>query len=134
MGKDKVIEILKDVFDVEDYYDGYSVNEVSGEEKEGYDINLLETFGGEGYGDSISYIFELFKDNKPLYYFECYGYYDSWNGTEWNDIDIVLPKPNVDVKYVLTENYTQEELLKSIKNTETLIEKYNNEIQPLFNF
>jgi len=133
MGKDKVIEILKDVFEVDDYYNGSSVDEVCGKEKESYKINLLETFGGEGEGDTMAYIFELLKDNTPLYFFECYGYYDSWNGTEWEGMNTVLPKPNVDIKYI-TNNYTQEELLKSIKNTETLIEKYNNEIQSLFNF
>ncbi len=51
----------------------------------GYIVNLEDDFGGEGMGDTKYMVFSFAHETKPdeKTYIKFNGYYDSWNGTEW---------------------------------------------------
>jgi len=59
-----------------------------------YTISYEEDFGGyEGAGEKTWVVYSL-KDNETneVIYFKLNGWYDSWNGSEWDgEIEIVEP-------------------------------------------
>ena len=61
-------------------FDYYELEEEPGCEIPGFGTTEhVESFGGEGMGDSRWIVFKL---GEQL--FRVSGYYDSWNGTEWD--------------------------------------------------
>jgi hypothetical protein len=44
---------------------------------------VYEEGGGEGEGEHVEVVYSL-TDGLHLIYFAVYGYYDSYNGTEWS--------------------------------------------------
>lgn len=50
--------------------------------------NVVESWGGEGEGDSIGYVLQ-FGDR----YVSVNGYYNSWDGADYDDADIVEVVP-----------------------------------------
>jgi len=90
--------------------DGYNMEEYFCEdpeykEFEGYIIREEESFGGyEGDGDSIWKVFKVTKDDE-VQYFRTSGYYDSWNGTEWErSIELVDPHEVTVIKWAGAKN------------------------------
>jgi hypothetical protein len=73
-------------------------------------INVHEEGGCEGGGDHAEKMFGIFAVDAdlninpvPLSYFAVYGYYDSYNGTEWNSYDewkFVAPKAKTVIDWV----------------------------------
>jgi len=67
-----------------------------------YTISCEEDFGGyEGAGEKTWVVYSL-KDNETdeVIYFKLNGWYDSWNGTEWeNDFVIVNPKEVIRIEW-----------------------------------
>lgn len=59
-------------------------------------VTEVVSWGGEGQGDDIGFVLKINYDDN-VYYLMVSGYYDSWNGTEWDDdnIRIVTPKEKV---------------------------------------
>lgn len=67
-----------------------------------FDIELLEEFGGEGEGNVYYYVFKIIdKQTDETVYIKFDGFYDSWNGTEWEtDCFFVYPKQKTITVYV----------------------------------
>jgi len=92
----KLVDVIVEAYN-EQREDGSKVDEVSeicGYEmeeyltdykNENYSFDQIEHFGGEGEGDEMWKVFEV-KDLKTeeVTNFRVSGYYDSWNGTEWD--------------------------------------------------
>lgn len=59
-------------------------------------LDIVHRWGGEGCGDSIGYVAK-FRDNKKdeTLLIKVDGYYDSWNGLDYNDAEIKIVKPVV---------------------------------------
>jgi len=108
---DMVIESAKDRtwFREEDEehirdFDGDSFQEaIRGNFTDGkYTLSYEEDFGGyEGAGEKTWVVYSL-KDNETdeVIYFRLNGWYDSWNGTEWeNDFVIVNPKEVIRIEW-----------------------------------
>lgn len=55
-------------------------------------LRKVNSWGGEGEGDSIGYVLETNIDGV-IYYLLVNGYYDSWNGTDWDYAHTRLVKP-----------------------------------------
>ena len=84
------------------FYDGDLIEELSYIKNpiNGYAIKNIDAFGGEGEGDSIWNVFALYKDNKLLTFFKTEGYYDSWNGVEWDEgFNIVTPREKIVIEW-----------------------------------
>ena len=78
-------------------FNGYELEECfygkDGFDYGGFNIILEDEFGGEGQGDDIWKVFKIEDmETKEKTYFKVRGYYDSWNGTDW-DGTITLAKP-----------------------------------------
>jgi len=74
---------------MDEYFDGSDIYV----KFEGYTITKEAGYGGfEGAGDNVWFVFKVTKDSETQY-FRKSGYYDSWNGTEWDyGIELVKPK------------------------------------------
>ena len=48
------------------------------------DIITVKSWGGEGEGESIGYVVSYDVDGEKIY-LKVEGFYDSWNGTDWNE-------------------------------------------------
>jgi hypothetical protein len=90
-------EYIKD-FDGDAFQDAFRGSFTDGK----YTLACEEDFGGyEGAGETTWVVYSL-KDNetKEVIYFRLNGYYDSWNGTEWEyDFVIVNPKEVVKIEW-----------------------------------
>lgn len=77
------------------YTDGYELEDALGNKGvtvEGFHIEQHDDFGGEGMGDTMWKVFSVTSEDET-FYFKLKGYYDSWNGTDWDgDIKIVEPR------------------------------------------
>jgi len=87
----------EDSYEVEniDSFNGDSFQEFAdGAENDDYIIKEEETFGGyEGAGEETWIVYSLLnKKTQEKIYFEINGYYNSWDGTEWNNWAVVKPK------------------------------------------
>jgi hypothetical protein len=104
MKKDEVIKIIEGSLlengmpedQITEGYDGYALEEYfeysDVKPFNGYTIQEIEHFGGEGQGDEMWKVFSISKDGEKDAYFRVQGFYNSWNGTEWNyEIDLVQP-------------------------------------------
>lgn len=66
--------------------------------EKGLDVSKLyfknvDEFGGEDCGSDYWYVFEISHPDFPVTYVKYQGYYNSWNGTEWeNEFEFVQPK------------------------------------------
>jgi hypothetical protein len=87
----------------EEYYNGFNVEEIAYKENENnlpYILEQEDQHGGEGEGDDYWFIFSIAKEDAPedKTYIKFSGFYDSWNGTEWDEgFSIVKP---VEVKCI----------------------------------
>lgn len=65
-------------------------------------VRVEENFGGEGMGDKRYIVVSLESEDGSKEYFQYKGYYDSWNGTSWDDLEDkkVLPKEKVIITWV----------------------------------
>jgi len=74
------------------HFDGYDLEEYIGDyQNSDYKFSEVEHFGGEGQGDSMWKVFEVKNLNTDeVTNFRVSGYYDSWNGTEWDgELEVV---------------------------------------------
>jgi len=125
----EIEDIIKRITNNEDFNtcNGYALEEYGGKiniTEDGYWIKLTDTFGGEGMGDYMWYIFELHKNDERVAFFRVSGYYDSWNGTDWENICIVGPELEYNTTWAkvddtitsnkLTEKYEQLEHAPSL--------------------
>lgn len=56
-------------------------------------ITCVDEHGGEGQGSSYGYVFKIDHPEHGVGYIAYEGYYDSWNGTDWDeDPFMVEPK------------------------------------------
>lgn len=60
-------------------------------------VKKVAEFGGEGQGDTYYYVFSVGNQ-----YFKRSGYYDSYDGTDWEDSEFfeVFPKEVTIIEYV----------------------------------
>jgi len=71
-------------------FDGDEMTEYFGSEQtpyKGYTIKTTDEYGGEGLGDEYWYIFTLTSEDKKETHIKVEGWYDSWNGTSWEEYD-----------------------------------------------
>lgn len=70
-------------------------------------VSVKDSYGGEGRGDSYWYVFEIIdKNTSTNYYVKYNGYYDSWNGVNWDYCDgpvFVKPTEKVIIDWVSYE-------------------------------
>ena len=102
--KEEIEQIVRDCMvengiETEDTYsfDGYILENSFGKRNtkpcNGYTITIEDSFGGEGQGDEMWAVYAIKKENLKEIYVRVSGYYDSWNGTEWNgELEVVEPK------------------------------------------
>jgi len=92
---EEIINIVRENF-VNDW-NGYNGHYLDVDFKNGkYEIKLEDCYGGEGYGERYWYVFKLTDlHSQEEVYFRCNGVYDSWNGTDWWDSEVVEPKEQV---------------------------------------
>ena len=92
--------IANGINDPDGNFEGYEMEEAFGYsscesfefEEVNYKVNEEEHFGGEGQGDEMWKVFSITdtKTDKVVTNVRVTGYYDSWNGTEWDgQLDIV---------------------------------------------
>lgn len=63
----------------------FNVDELAWAVRDGsHPVKVIDKFGGEGMGDHAHYVFEV-TDGDEKILVKIDGYYDSWNGTEWQD-------------------------------------------------
>ena len=62
---------------------------------------LVDKIGGnEGGGDQVDWVFEFIENGISLGFLRFTGFYDSYNGTEWNETIVeVLPRQVTVTKY-----------------------------------
>lgn len=61
---------------------------------DGYKPIVVNSWGGEGGGDSIGYTIQVKnKNGSVLGYFDVDGSYNSWDGADWNYMDIIVVQP-----------------------------------------
>lgn len=48
-------------------------------------VQIVESFGGEGMGDDLWYVFSVVDPPKPTRYFRVSGYYQSYDGGTYED-------------------------------------------------
>ena len=68
----------------------------------GLTVRIVDEQGGnEGGGEHVMRIYEVTtNDSAEIYYFKKTGFYESYNGTEWDsDVVEVFPKEIMVVKY-----------------------------------
>jgi len=85
------------------FFDGYTLEECIGDyENSEYKFREVEHFGGEGQGDSMWKVFEIKnKQTNEVVNFRVRGWYNSWNGTEWDgEIEIVKPVEVTVIKWI----------------------------------
>ena len=114
MNKEEIKNLLKETVKLNDSSYDYEIHGLSGkhieeltgygtiENIDGFEIKYEDDFGGEGDGDSywlVISILELESNEKT--YIRFNGYYDSWNGTEWEDWQIVNPKEVSVIQWVV---------------------------------
>lgn len=82
----------------DEFFCGYKMEEnfSYGDTKQsnGYLVKQVDSFGGEGQGDEMWAVYEI--TNETTKTIACHvrvqGYYNSWNGTEWDgSLEIVEP-------------------------------------------
>jgi hypothetical protein len=56
-------------------------------------VSLQESYGGEGKGDEYWYVFKIKHPVHGEGFIRYVGYYDSWNGTEWEGTPARMVKP-----------------------------------------
>ncbi len=69
------------------------------------DIFIINKFGGEDLGEEKSLLLKIIVDNES-YFIKYYGYYNSWEGTEWNELDtadLMKPIEITKIKYIKVE-------------------------------
>jgi hypothetical protein len=75
---------------IQEVYSYYNTDGII--QPEGYTIEEEEQFGGEGQGDNYFIVVSIKENNSgEKIYVRFNGYYDSWNGTEWDGWDFVKP-------------------------------------------
>ena len=102
LDKEEVIKIIEgsllangmEQSTIDDGYDGYELEEYFSYSDvkpfNGYIIQEVEHFGGEGQGDEMWKVFSIANEAGDITHFRVSGYYDSWNGTEWDyEINLV---------------------------------------------
>ncbi len=78
----------------------FFVRDLKGYERK---VKCVESFGGEGMGDTRYIVFKLDTPEGDVY-LEFIGCYDSWNGTEWQEAYIVEPKEVTIIEYHKVES------------------------------
>jgi hypothetical protein len=70
------------------------VPEFTDGEWNGYTLNTVEHFGGEGQGDHVHWVFTVTDPQGNLEYWKIDGYYSSYNGSDWSSglLHKVTPK------------------------------------------
>lgn len=99
MSKIEVLDFDEDDFNggtMEEYFQSSRIIQ-----PKGYKIKVEDSYGGEGDGDKYWAVYSISNtDTKDVQYLKFYGYYDSWNGTTWEDFSIVEPKEETIIVYV----------------------------------
>jgi len=76
------VDIVKEIFEVECY------------SKTCKDFTFTEVahYGGEGQGEDLWVVYKVLEnDTKEFFYVKFYGYYTSWDGSEWQGYGITEP-------------------------------------------
>lgn len=78
-------------------------------------VTLVHKFGGEGKGDTM---LKIVKFKSYNVYLQISGYYDSYNGTDWDDISEVFPFVQISTEYSgYKSNWTIEQLTEKLEET-----------------
>jgi hypothetical protein len=90
--KEEIHEILKRRTG-EEYYNGFAVESIEYSNKEfndGYILKEEDQHGGEGEGNSFWILISIAETKNPedKIYIRFDGYYESWNGVEWEGTGI----------------------------------------------
>ena len=104
LSKDEVKKIVIDLMiengateDQSDCFDGDQMYEYFGYSDvkpcNGYVIKETEQHGGEGQGDEYWYIFTIIDEGGNKTHLKVEGWYDSWNGTTWDNADFDIVEP-----------------------------------------
>lgn len=93
-------------FDIKEYVDGDSISQdivyadyqIEALAKEGKVVDMSKIHvtqaaqqGGEGEGDQYCIVFKIDHPEHGVGYIQYYGYYDSWNGTDWDGKEMAEP-------------------------------------------
>lgn len=77
------------------------IDENGAGEVDNYRVTLKEHNGGEGQGDYMEAIYEVFLKGKSLLFIRQTAFYDSYAGSEWNDdYEVVYPTPVTKIEYL----------------------------------
>lgn len=63
-----------------------------------WEVEQVQQFGGEGEGDQFWVVFSFTKDGETKYV-KFYGWYESYNGTEYEGYKFVTPQEKVITVY-----------------------------------
>ncbi len=77
-------------------------------EYEGVKVTLVDSYGGEGDGDTYYRVYKLIneEDSKDTIFVKFDGYYSSYNGTDWDNEECfkVEPEEVTVIEYIAVEN------------------------------
>ena len=66
-----------------------------------YTVSQVDSFGGEGQGDTYYFVYKIVdNDTKEVNYLSFNFYYDSWNGTDFEDVVQVSPKEKIVIEWL----------------------------------
>ena len=63
------------------------------------EIKLVDSFGGEGMGDQYWSVYQFISHQGEVAYVKFYGWYQSYNGSEYTDYKFVTPQEKTVVVY-----------------------------------
>jgi hypothetical protein len=69
------------------------IPELNDGEVDGYFLESVEHFGGEGQGDHIHWVFTVTDPEGNVTYWKKHGYYASYSGSYWDDGDLEQVTP-----------------------------------------
>ena len=119
----KVAELTAELVDeIVDSDNKYELKYGSNLEIDGIQFKHIEEHGGEGQGEDYWVVFSA-EDGESKRFFEAYGYYASYNGSEWEGVKEVFPNLNVSFEWgdEPQEKPSDEQILELAKN---LYKKY----------
>ena len=103
--EDKIVNLSADeINEIYNSFDGENDNDIDhfyktemqywNEENDKYKIESeVDYHGGEGEGEDFWKITRILnKETNEACYIKFYGYYDSWDGVEWEGWNLVKPK------------------------------------------
>lgn len=96
------------VIDAVDNCDFYTLEEAKG-------VNIVDTIWTDS--SSKYTVLKIETSDAGILHVKFYGYYSSWDGTDWQEAFLVEPKETTIVEYVTADIYTlkKQQVLDAIK-------------------